>query len=148
MGASQLSCSNYTLEVFKVAYNNLSGEIPSNAHFTTFDASSYEGNPFLCGFTLSENCTASELPSAAPSGDSDDFEEGWMDMETFYLSFAASATTMFLAVLAILWINPHWSNMWFYFAKTCVLVTCCFVEDNIRRLRRSGMLKYVFLDYI
>ncbi|KAJ8434998.1 hypothetical protein Cgig2_027841 [Carnegiea gigantea] len=127
-----------TLGVFKVAYNNLSGQIPNNAHFTTFDASSYEGNPLLCGFPLSKNCTACELPSPAPSRDSDDFKEGWMDMETFYLSFAASATTMFLAVLVILWINPHWSNMWFYFAKTCVLASCCFVEDNIRRLRRAG----------
>lgn len=45
------------LGVFKVAYNNLSGEIPFKGHFATFDASSYQSNPFLCGPPLFKNCT-------------------------------------------------------------------------------------------
>ncbi|GLT52796.1 hypothetical protein SLA2020_261150 [Shorea laevis] len=46
------------LEVFNVSYNNLSGEIPTTkAQFLTFDKSSYEGNPFLCGLPLAKNCT-------------------------------------------------------------------------------------------
>nr|XP_023926886.1 receptor-like protein 9DC3 [Quercus suber] len=46
------------LEVFSVAYNNLSGRTPDmNAQFETFDASSYDGNPFLCGLPLEKNCT-------------------------------------------------------------------------------------------
>ncbi|CAL5440164.1 unnamed protein product [Camellia sinensis] len=47
------------LEVFTVAHNNLSGKIlDRNAQFKTFEASSYEGNPFLCGSPLEKNCTA------------------------------------------------------------------------------------------
>ncbi|KAK7851884.1 receptor-like protein 15 [Quercus suber] len=46
------------LEVFSVAYNNLSSRIPNiRAQFETYDASRYEGNPFLCGLPLEKNCT-------------------------------------------------------------------------------------------
>nr|XP_023906334.1 receptor-like protein 9DC3 [Quercus suber] len=46
------------LEVFSVAYNNLSGRTPEmTAQFSTFSASSYEGNPLLCGLPIEKNCT-------------------------------------------------------------------------------------------
>uniref|UniRef100_A0A2N9EK78 Leucine-rich repeat-containing N-terminal plant-type domain-containing protein n=1 Tax=Fagus sylvatica TaxID=28930 RepID=A0A2N9EK78_FAGSY len=46
------------LEVFNVAYNNLSGKVPDmKAQFGTFEKSSYEGNPFLCGPPLEKSCT-------------------------------------------------------------------------------------------
>ncbi|GKV49529.1 hypothetical protein SLEP1_g56276 [Rubroshorea leprosula] len=49
------------LEVFNVSYNNLSGEIPTTkAQFLTFDNSSYEGNPFLCGLPIYLKMTTPE----------------------------------------------------------------------------------------
>ncbi|KAK9911020.1 hypothetical protein M0R45_034947 [Rubus argutus] len=55
------------LTKFNVSYNNLTGPVPRGIHFTTFDYTSYEGNPGLCGDPLSKKCEnpeGTQLPTS------------------------------------------------------------------------------------
>ncbi|XP_057989008.1 cuscuta receptor 1-like [Hevea brasiliensis] len=74
------------LAVFSVAHNNLSGQTPEMvAQFATFDNSSYEGNPFLCGPPLSKSCFASSMPGVSAKDKKDHKrDDGFMDMDAFY----------------------------------------------------------------
>ncbi|XVF57933.1 hypothetical protein PTKIN_Ptkin07bG0022200 [Pterospermum kingtungense] len=68
------------LEVFSVAHNDLSGKIPFMSQFATFDESSYEGNPLLCGLPLNRSCTNSPTGAIVPSGQ---IEGKWFEVDSF-----------------------------------------------------------------
>ncbi|KAF2310543.1 hypothetical protein GH714_014053 [Hevea brasiliensis] len=80
---SQLTQLNY-LSVFSVAHNNLSGKTPERTEqFSTFEASSYEGNLYLCGLPLPKSCTSTES-SSLPRASATEEESGFLDMNIFY----------------------------------------------------------------
>ncbi|KAF2317520.1 hypothetical protein GH714_023820 [Hevea brasiliensis] len=73
--------------ILNVAHNNLSGKTPEMvAQFATFDNSSYEGNPFLCGPPLSKSCFSSSIMPRVSEEDKKDHKRdgGFMDMDAFY----------------------------------------------------------------
>ncbi|CAL2241005.1 unnamed protein product [Prunus armeniaca] len=55
------------LEEFDVSHNNLTGPIPQGRQLTTFNSTSYEGNPGLCGDLLPNKCGVAEAPQLPPS---------------------------------------------------------------------------------
>ncbi|KAB5531495.1 hypothetical protein DKX38_018165 [Salix brachista] len=66
-----------SLAVLNLSHNLLEGAIPSGTQFSTFNASSFEGNLGLCGFPM-PNCNGSEAPALQPSN----FHDG--DDSTFF----------------------------------------------------------------
>ncbi|TYG73089.1 hypothetical protein ES288_D04G072200v1 [Gossypium darwinii] len=106
----------YFLEVFSVAYNNLSGRIPDmKAQFGTFDRSSYEGNQFLCGQPLNQNCSVVSPHPLIKFVDQS--KEKWygIDPVLFSVTFSTTYIIFFLTSIIILYLNPYWRRRWFNF---------------------------------
>ncbi|KAK7373869.1 hypothetical protein VNO80_07289 [Phaseolus coccineus] len=119
-----------SLEVFSVAYNNLSGPIPEwTNQFATFEETSYEGNPFLCGTPLPKSCHPT--PTIIPNDlDFDKDNDRSVDMYVFYVSFVVSYTLALLTTIAALYINPSWRQAWFYYTQLVTLNCYYFIVDN------------------
>ncbi|KAH0641860.1 hypothetical protein KY290_033480 [Solanum tuberosum] len=115
------------LEVFSVAYNNLSGAVPDfKAQFGTFNKSSYEGNPFLCGYPLDNKCGMSPKLS---NGDEESSE--LEDIQCFYIGFVVSYGAILLGLAAALCFNRHWRRAWFRMIEALMFYCYYFVLDNI-----------------
>ncbi|KAK8319353.1 hypothetical protein V6Z11_A13G235700 [Gossypium hirsutum] len=119
----------YFLSFFSVAYNNLSGTTPERTgQISTFEESSYVGNPLLCGEPLPKNCSTDGSSSSMPKNAT---EEGFIDMKVFYASFVGSYIVMPLCIAIMLYINPYWRRAWFYHVEAATMSCYYFVLDNI-----------------
>ncbi|PPD68223.1 hypothetical protein GOBAR_DD34902 [Gossypium barbadense] len=95
---------------------------------STFEESSYVGNPLLCGEPLPKNCSTDGSSSSMPKNAT---EEGSIDMKVFYASFVGSYIVMPLCIAIMLYINPYWRRAWFYHVEAATMSCYYFVLDNI-----------------
>ncbi|PIN08471.1 Leucine-rich repeat protein [Handroanthus impetiginosus] len=96
------------LGMLDLSFNNFSGRIPWDTHMQTFDASTYMGNPELCGPPLVfKSHLEDEMPKKPPKG--------------FYISMALGFIVAFWGVSGTLLLNKWcWNN---------VLKMCINIED-------------------
>jgi hypothetical protein len=122
-----------TLEVFSVAHNNLSGRTPERKYqFGTFDENCYEGNPFLCGPPLRNKCSE-EAVLSQPVPNDEQGDDGFIDMEFFYISFGVCYIVVVMTIAAVLYINPYWRRRWLYFIEDCIDTCYYFVVASFRK---------------
>ena len=121
----------------KISNNNLSGRTPDvKAQFGTFNASSYEGNQFLCGLPLEKNCTIKDdsPPTPTKSLDVNDRKLYKVDQTIFFTSFSVTYIMFCLGVITVLYINPHWRLQCFNLVEDCMYFCYFFVVISLRKL--------------
>ncbi|WMV40941.1 hypothetical protein MTR67_034326 [Solanum verrucosum] len=102
-----------SLEIFSVAYNNLSGAVPDfKAQFGTFNRSSYEGSPFLCGYPFDSNCGSPKLSNTSKINRGEE-SSGLVDIQHFYIGFVVSYGAILLGLATALCVNHYWRKAWF-----------------------------------
>ena len=107
------------LAVFSVAHNNLSGKTPEmKFQFMTFDQSSYEGNPLLCGLPLERSCTPTGPPPATPPTSEKEEIGSWKAI--FLWSFVGSYGVAFLGIAAFLYLSSYYRELLFDFIEAHV----------------------------
>ncbi|KAG7994245.1 hypothetical protein I3843_01G048800 [Carya illinoinensis] len=126
------------LAVFNVAYNNLSGKLPDmKAQFGTFEKSSYEGNPFLCGPPLDKSCTKVNKSYPTRTQSSNAGDRKWYKVDdplVFHTSFLVSFIIFFFTVMSLLYINHYWLQRCYNFMEDLIYSCYYFVFDTSKRL--------------
>ncbi|XXG52078.1 hypothetical protein AAC387_Pa03g0487 [Persea americana] len=99
---SELTELNY-LSFFSVAHNNLSGKTPDmKFQFTTFNGSSYDGNPLLCGPPLNKSCISTTHTIQAPKEEEEE-DDGDDSLVSFFASFIGSYLGFLLGTVVVLY---------------------------------------------
>nr|XP_011469026.1 PREDICTED: LRR receptor-like serine/threonine-protein kinase ERECTA isoform X2 [Fragaria vesca subsp. vesca]XP_011469027.1 PREDICTED: LRR receptor-like serine/threonine-protein kinase ERECTA isoform X2 [Fragaria vesca subsp. vesca] len=109
------------LGALDLSYNNLSGEIPTGTQLQGFNASSYIGNPWLCGLPL-HVCDPKGTSRPNVSSGEDDADE--LITQGFYISLGLGFAVGFWGVCGSLIFKRSWrygyynflnaSNDWLY----------------------------------
>ncbi|GMN52789.1 hypothetical protein TIFTF001_021935 [Ficus carica] len=103
------------LNVLDLSNNSLSGKIPTGTQLQSFEASSYAGNPELCGAPLQKRCpgdepTVSTAPAARDEEDQDKFVT-----PGFYVTLGLGFVVGFWGVLGSLIFSKTWRYSYFNF---------------------------------
>ncbi|KAK7308862.1 hypothetical protein RJT34_05159 [Clitoria ternatea] len=101
------------LEYLNVSFNNFRGRIPSGTQLGGFNASSYMGNPGLCGPPLTKYC-----PQDTKSEDVKPYSEdndGSHFLSWFYIGLASGFVTGFWGVCGAVFFNRKWRHAYFTF---------------------------------
>ncbi|KAH9742683.1 LRRNT 2 domain-containing protein [Citrus sinensis] len=97
------------LGVLDLSNNNLTGKIPSSTQLQSFDASTYSGNPELCGLPLPNKCPGEEQAQDPAITDSED----GIITTGFYVSIVLGFIAGFWGVCGTILLNSSWRYEYF-----------------------------------
>ncbi|KAI9084473.1 hypothetical protein K1719_033461 [Acacia pycnantha] len=106
------------LGVFNVSYNNLSGRVPNGGQFSTFDDSCFKENQYLIRNNNNKG-NSTHVPPTPVNNDTEE-DESVIDFTSFIWSFFACYVAVLVIMATVLWINPYWRRLWFYYIETCL----------------------------
>ncbi|RHN66944.1 putative leucine-rich repeat-containing, plant-type, leucine-rich repeat domain, L [Medicago truncatula] len=100
------------LGYLNLSYNNFDGKIPIGTQLQSFNASSYIGNPKLCGAPLN-NCTAEEESKNATQSTRNEDSESIR--ESLYLGMGVGFAVGFWGICGSLFLIRKWRHAYFQF---------------------------------
>lgn len=106
------------LSYLNLSNNNLSGTIPYRGQMTTFEASSFSGNPGLCGPPLVLQCQGDDSGKGGTST-IEDSDDGFID-RWFYLSIGLGFAAGILVPMLVFAIKKPWRVSYFGFVDKIV----------------------------
>ncbi|KAG9136256.1 hypothetical protein Leryth_003853 [Lithospermum erythrorhizon] len=98
------------LSSFSVANNHLEGEIPHGGQLETFSASSFEGNPKLCGNILQRRCTLTAPRTEDNAAEEEEGYSPWIE-RPLWIGYLVG----FAMVCITLVFHSSWRNAYFDF---------------------------------
>ncbi|VVA19009.1 PREDICTED: receptor [Prunus dulcis] len=105
------------LKRFDVSCNNLQGPIPTSTQIQSFNTSSFEGNPKLCGAPLPNKCGPNKGIDEDNKNNKD--SDNWLhQLPWFYIFAALGFIVGFWGVCGSLVINKTWRYTYFQFIDT------------------------------
>jgi len=101
------------LGYLNLSYNSFEGKIPIGTQLQSFNASSYIGNPKLCGDPLNNCTTKEENPKTAkPSTENEDYDS---IRESMYLGMGVGFAVGFWGICGSLFLIRKWRHAYFRF---------------------------------
>ncbi|XP_058782340.1 receptor-like protein EIX2 isoform X1 [Vicia villosa] len=101
------------LDYLNLSYNNFNGKIPTGTQLQSFDASSYFGNPNLCGAPLNNCSTEEENPkNVTPTRRNEDEDS---IRESLYLGMGVGFAVGFWGICGSLFLLRKWRHAYYRF---------------------------------
>jgi hypothetical protein len=106
--------------VLDLSNNQLYGKIPIGRQLQTFEASSFEENPNLCGEPLDRKCPEEE-PEKPQVPTTNAGDENSIFMEALYMSMGLGFFTGFVGLVGSILLLPSWRETYSRFLNTLIL---------------------------
>ncbi|KEH33792.1 LRR receptor-like kinase [Medicago truncatula] len=100
------------LDYLNLSYNNFDGRIPIGTQLQSFNASSYIGNPKLCGVPLNNCTTEEENPKNAENEDDESIRE------SLYLGMGVGFAVGFWGICGSMFLIRKWRHAYFRLVDT------------------------------